>query len=190
MLNFQPIADKVMTMAELCGHLTVAELRDLTNEATDTLLNLMADCTDADVTFVPKDPAAQDDYAATEAEKNMAWTLGHLIVHVTASSEESAFIAAEMARGVKREGRSRSEVDWTTIKTVAGCRQRLEESRRMRLATLDVWPAKPYLDTTVTVGYLNGEINPPARFCGGLRHETGHLTQIREVIRQAKAARA
>jgi hypothetical protein len=190
MLDFGAIARKEKTMAELCGHLTIDELRDLTNEMADMVLGLIADCTDADVTFVPVDPEAQDDYAENADEVNLPWTLGHVIVHATATAEESAFLAAELARGVQRAGRSRAEVPWQSITTIAQCRERIKESRRMRLASLEMWPAVPYLDNTVELRYLPGPINPPARFCTGLSHASGHVSQMVEIIRQAKAARA
>ena len=53
----------------------------------DTMLGQLAGCADADVTFVPSDPAAVDTAAADNAEVNLPWTLGHVLVHVTASSE-------------------------------------------------------------------------------------------------------
>ena len=189
MLDFTPVRDKEMTYAELVAGLTVADLRDLTNEMIDYQLNLLADCTDADVVFVPNDPEADDPYAADEVDKDLAWTLGHLVVHVTASSEEGAALAAEMARGVVRDGRSRSEVPWETVKTIEQCRQRLEESRRMRLASLEMWPDEPYLDNKVTPWAAIGEIDAIGRFVLGLGHDQGHLEQIKNVIAQAKAAR-
>ena len=124
MIDFTPLRSKERTMRELVAGLKPDDLRRLTDEMINTQLNLIAECTDADVTFEPSDPGANDPVAATEAELNMPWTLGHLIVHVTASSEEAAAIAAELARGVAhRGGRSRSEVHWTTITTVAQCQR-------------------------------------------------------------------
>ena len=189
MLDLTPVRNKEMSYAELVADLTVTDLRDLTNEMIDYQLDLLATCTDADVVFVPVDPNADDPYAAEAADKDIAWTLGHLIVHVTASSEESAALAAEMARGVERDGRSRSEIPWETVTTVAQCRQRLEESRRMCLASLDMWPDEPYLDNTVTPWAAIGEIDAYGRFVLGLAHDQGHLAQIEDVIAQAKAAR-
>jgi hypothetical protein len=190
LLDFTPLRNKEITIDEMCRNLTPDDLRDLTNEMIDTVLHMTSECQDEDVTFVPEDPKALDNAAATDAELHMPWTLGHIIVHITASAEEAAFLAAEMARGIKREGRSRSEVYWTTITSLAQCRERLEESRRMRLASLDVWPDKPYMDTTTQVSYLEGPINPVARFVLGLRHDTNHLDQISDVVSQARAARA
>ncbi len=190
MIDPKPIFDKEITIDEACGKLTVDELRTLTNEMIDTMWNLIKGCADADTTFVYDDPQAQDEFAANEAEANVAWTLGHVIAHVTASSEEAAFLAAEMARGVETRGRSRYEVAWETMDTLEKCRQRLEESRRMRLATLEVWPDAPHLDNTRTLPFLDGPINPPARFSVGLLHDADHLGQIEEIVRQAKAARA
>lgn len=189
MLDFAPIRSKEKTMHELYGHLTLTQLRDLTNEMIDTQLYLIAECVDQDITFVYNDPKAYDGAASNSDEVNMPWTLGHVIVHVTATAEEAAFLAAELARGVQREGRSRFEVYWETVTTVAQCRQRLEESRRMRLASLDLWPDEPHLDNTIELRYLKGPINPISRFLGGLSHEEAHLEQIKEILRQARAAK-
>lgn len=190
MLNFAPVRNKEITMRQLTEGFTTKELRDLTNEMIDAQLAMIAESTDADVVFEPQDPAAHDGAAATDAEINLPWTLGHLIVHVTASSEEAGAIAAELARGVPhRGGRSRSEVHWTTVTTIAQCRERLEESRRMRLASLDMWPDKPYLDNTFVAREGADPTNAVTRFVGGLSHDDSHLAQIQDVVSQARAAR-
>ena len=189
MLDFTPVRSKQVTYADLCQNLTVDDLRALTNNMIDHQLALIADATDSHVVFEPEDPKAKDDAAATDAEVNMPWTLGHVIVHVTASSEEAAFLAAEMARGVVYEPRrSRSEVHWTTIHTIGQCRARLEESRRMRLASLDLWPDEPYLDNTYVSPNSGLEINPVMRFVFGLSHDDNHLGQIQDILAQAEAA--
>jgi DinB superfamily len=190
MIDFTPLRSKQRTMGDLVAGLGPDDLRRLTNEMVDTQLKLIAECIDADVTFEPSDPGAHDPVAATEAELNMPWTLGHLIVHVSASSEEAAAIAAELARGVPhRGGRSRSEVHWTTITTLAQCRNRLEESRRMRLASLGMWPDSPNLDNTYIPREGADPVNALIRFVNGLRHDDDHLAQIAEVVAQARAAR-
>lgn len=190
MLDFTRVRSKEMTITDLCRDLTPADLRRLTNEMIDHELALISGCTDADVVFEPEDPEAQDDAAGTSAEVNMPWTLGHVIVHVTASSEEAAFLAAEMARGVEfSPRRSRSEVHWTTVHTIAECRTRLEESRRMRLASLDMWPAEPYLENTYTSTHSGLVIDPIMRFVFGLSHDDAHLGQIRDIVSQARSAR-
>jgi hypothetical protein len=189
MLDFTPVRNKEMSYADLAAGLTVEDLQRLTNEMIDHQLSLIADCTDADVVFVPQDPEAHDSYATDESDLEIAWTLGHLVVHVTASMEESAALAAEMARGVVRDGRSRSEIPWQTITTLAQCQQRLEESRRMRLASLQMWPDVPYLDNKVTPWASVGEVNAYGRFVLGMSHDEGHFAQIEDVIAQAKAAR-
>lgn len=190
MLDFEAVRTRRTTLPALAEGLTVDDLRALTNEMIDTVQALIKDCTDADVVFDPIDPNAKDDFAATEAEKNIAWGLGHLIVHTTASSEESAFLAAEMARGVPNHGRSRYETPWETVTTIQQCRDRLEESRRMRLATLDVWPAQPHVEITYEPYPTAGQRNCYSQFLGGMNHEHSHLEQIAEVVRQAKAARS
>ena len=190
MFDFTPLLQPQARLSELTAHLTGDDLRRYTDEMIDTLLALSAACTDADVTFQPIDPEANDTYAATEAEVHMAWTLGHVMVHVTASAEESAFLAAELARGVKFHGRSRCEVLWQTVTSIAQCRDRLEESRRMRLASLDLWPNPPHLDNSYEIpGRSTGPINCVTRFMLGLRHDDAHLDQIKHIVQQSQAAR-
>jgi len=186
LLDFTPIWSREVTLAEFVADLTRDDLRKLTNNMIDTMLDLIADCVDEEVTFVPSDPDAHDTYATDEAEKNIAWTLGHVIVHTTATAEEAAFLAAELARGVEHHGRSRSEVPWRTVTTVEQCRQRLEESRRMRLASLEMWPDHPHLDNTYEPWKAVGEINAVGRFVLGLLHDDSHLEQIADIVRQAR----
>lgn len=189
MIDFARLRNREATLAELVDGFTVEDLRDLTNEMIDLQLELIAGCEDGDATFVPDDPAAEDKYADDEADVNLAWTLAHVIVHVTASSEEKAFLAAETARGVDREGRSRYETPWQTVTTIAQCRDRLEESRRMRLASLDMWPDNPNLELTINYRWLRGPMNAVARFAMGLLHDDDHIDHIAEIVRQARAAR-
>jgi hypothetical protein len=190
MLDFTSVRSKERTFRELVAGLGPADLRRLTDEMIDTMLGMVAESTDADVTFAPEDPRANDPVAATGAEVDLPWTLGHLVVHCTASSEESAALAAELARGIPNHGRSRSEVPWTTITTVAQCRQRLEESRRMRHASLDMWPDSPDLDNAYVPWPGAEPANAVSRFVIGLWHDNDHLAQIADVVAQARAGRA
>ena len=112
-----------------------------------------------------------------------------MIVHITASAEESAFLASELARGVEYHGRSRYEVPWKEMRTMEGCRQRLEESRHIRLASLEVWPDKPHLDNEYVAWTDGPVVNAIGRFVLGLMHDDSHLGQIEEIMRQAKFAR-
>ncbi len=189
MLDFTPVRNKELKISQLAQGLTPADLARLTNEMVDAMLGLIAGCTDADVTFTPDDPQANDTYAVNPDEVNLSWTLGHVIVHTTASSEESAFLAAELARGVPFHGRSRSEVPWRSVTTIDQCRRRLEESRRIRLASLQLWPDSPDLENSYEVAPGSGPTNALTRFVRGLSHDDSHLGQIAEIVRQAKAAR-
>jgi hypothetical protein len=189
MLNFQAFHDQEISLAELVSGLTRDDLRMLTNEVIDTILALIAGSADVDVTFEPMDPQAYDPYAATPEELHMPWTLGHVIVHTTASGEESAAIAAELARGVAHHGRSRFEVLWTGMRTIEGCRQRLEESRRMRLASLGMWPDTAHLENEYQAWTDGPMANAIGRFVLGLMHEESHLGQIGDIVRQTRAAR-
>ena len=189
MLDFAKARAEGIPLAHLTAGLTRDDLRALTNEMIDTMLGLIAGCEDADVTFVPSDPAANDPVAASEAEVHMPWTLGHVIVHTTASAEESAALAAELARGVPVHGRSRSEVPWESVTTIAQCRARLEESRRMRLASLDMWPDRPHLELRYEPWPGAEPVDAVGRFVLGLRHDADHLGQIADIVAQARAAR-
>ena len=187
MLDFQLVRDKKITLQELVKDLTKDDLRRELNDMYDEISLLIADCTDGHVTFEPIDEKADDPYAI-EGEEEIAWTLGHVIVHLTASMEESAAIASELARGVEYHGRSRSEVPWQQARTIDYCRARLAESCRICLASLEMWPDTPYLENT----YIPAEGAIPhtavSRFASGLRHTSDHLGQIAEINRQAKEA--
>jgi len=190
MLDFTSVRNKEMTYDELVSGLTTDNLQDLTGEMVNEQLRLIADCIDADVVFYPSDPGAHDPFAQSEEETCIAWTLGHIIVHVTASSEESAFLAAELARGVPhREGRSRYEIDWQGVSSIQECRDRLEESRRMRLASLDLWPVDPHLENSYE-SHFGMVVNPVLQFVFGLSHDDSHLEHIKDVVRQAMEARS
>lgn len=190
MLDFSPVHSGQISTREFAAreNISFEDLAPLTNEMIDTMLALIAECGDADVVFVPDDPEANDAFAENMDEVNLAWTLGHVIVHTTASAEESAFLAAELARGVEWHGRSRAEVPWQTVSTMAQCRTRLEESRRMRLATLDVWAHPPHLENTYepAPGITHNCIS---RFLSGLAHDDSHLKQIENAVKQGRAAR-
>jgi len=198
MIDFTPIRERKLLIAEQAKTLTPEDLRYETNQMIDAMCDLIADCEDFDVVFLPNDPEAYDSAAETAEEVHISWTLGHVIVHVTASAEESAYLAAELARGVRyRRLRSRYEVPWQSVTTIEQCRHRLEESRRMRLASLDMWPDRPFLENTytlkvggpsvITAGHP--EANAVVRFLIGLLHDDSHLGQIADIVRQTRLAR-
>ena len=189
MLDFTLVKNRTMTFSDMARDLTPADLRNLTNEMIDTMLSIVADATDEDVVFIPQDPNADDPYGIPE-EKDLVWTLGHVAVHTTASAEESAALALTLARGLAPEGRSRYEVPWRTVQTIAQVRHRFEESRRMRLAMLDAWPDEPHLEVTYSISPRFGPFNATARFLMGLYHDDDHLGQLNEIMRQVHEARS
>jgi hypothetical protein len=186
-IDFTPVRAGTRTIQELGADLTREDLATAIDLLTADVLDRMEGISDADVAFVPVDPVADDQFAVDAAEVDLAWTLGHVIVHLTASAEEAAFIAAELARGVARPGRSRWETPWTSVTSAAQARARLEESRRMIHALLAAWPDEPHLD--VTIDGTQGPRNAVARFLGGLSHADSHREQVSEIVRQARAAR-
>lgn len=187
MLDFSPVRAKQMTVTELAAPLSLEDLRQLTAEMFTQIEARIAACRDADVTFPAVDPAANDTFAANPADAKISWNLGHVIVHATASCEESAFLAAELARGVPYHGRSRSEVPWEQVTSLAQCRQRLAESRRMCLSSLELWPEPPYLENLAEMYPGAAPVNAKGRFILGLMHADSHLGQIAEIVRQAQA---
>jgi hypothetical protein len=190
--DFTPVENHEMTMLQFAENFTVDDLRTATNESIDTLLKIVRALNDAQVAFLPFDPEADDPHAKPGEEK-IGWSIAHLVVHVTASSEEWATYSSFLARGIPypSEPRLRHETEWKTVTTTAQCVQRLEESRRIRLGYLNAWPDMPDLETKRDLSprfiERNGQFNAPACFLYGLKHELGHYAQFREVARQAKA---
>jgi hypothetical protein len=176
----------MVTLPAATDTVSAADLRHDTIIVLNRTTSLLRGARDADITFEPEDPLATDPYAEPGHEQSMGWTLGHIIAHLTASLEESAALAAELARGVVYHGRSRNEVLWHEIRTVADCRTRLAESRRMCVAALGMWPEAPDLTNT----YLPWEGAPPfgatARYLLGLNHAVAHMPQIVDVLAQAR----
>jgi hypothetical protein len=189
MLDYAAVRAKKISLNELVSGLGAADLRRELTEMYDAFDNLIRDCSDEDVVFQPVDPNAKDPYAQGE-EADLAWTLGHVIVHLTASAEESAALSAELARGVEFHGRSRWETDWKTITTIAQCHQRMAESRRMCLAGLEMWPDTPDLENSYVPWEGAKPMNAVTRYAGGLLHAWDHLGQVEEIVRQARQAPA
>jgi len=191
-IDFSPIDNKEIKMLEFSQQFTLDDLRAATNTSIDTLLEIISDLDDADIVFDPLDPTADDPYAV-EGEERIGWHIGHLIAHMTASSEEGAAFSSILARGIEIEPRLRYELPWKEIVGKAKCVQRLEESRRIRLAYLETWPDAPHLDVyrILSERFIErfGNLNAPASFLFGLMHELGHYEQVREVKRQALAAK-
>ncbi len=185
MIDFTPVNEGRRTLADLAADITLSDLMAATNAQTELILALIRDLSDAEVTFVASDPQTED---------GIGWNVGHLIAHVTASSEENTAVSSILARGLDYpfEPRLRVEVDWTTLTTTASCIQRLEESRRIRLGYLSAWPDQPRLDThrafpeALTARF--GPINAVSGCLLGLWHEAGQFAQLREIIAQARAA--
>src|SRR5579859_2719176 len=102
MLDFAPVRNRTASLPDITQNLTRENLRALTNEMIDTMQEIIADAIDADVVFVPQDPGANDTFGIPE-ERDLAWTLGHVVVHATASAEEAAALALTLARGLPVE---------------------------------------------------------------------------------------
>ena len=187
-IAFERARAREVTLAQLVADFTPADLARESEDSLAAIEEMLEWASDADIVFVPEDPEASDPDAADPAEIAMPWTLGHLIVHVTASAEENAALGAEMARGVPMHGRSRWEVPWRAVTTVEQCRQRLAESRRIRLASLQMWPDAPPAEVDSSPG-VPSWLMAKDRFARGLSHEHGHLEQMRAVLAQARAAR-
>jgi hypothetical protein len=197
MIDFSPVRNKEKKYIDLWRdtNISIDDLRAVTNESIDFMLNLVADLDDNDIVYEPRDETADDPYAVA-GEEHIGWTIGHLIAHVTASSEEGAAFSSLLARGIEGvEHRPRYETPWRDVDSKAKVVQRLEESRRIRLAYLDTWPDAPHYENYRTLSSDRarealGNVNAPAAFLMGLSHETGHYDQIVAVKQQALAAKA
>ena len=190
MIDFGPLRRKEAGLQDLAAGLSHADLGRLTREMCEAQLSAIEDATDADVVMVPDDPEANDTFAAQAADVGLSWTLGHVVVHTTASSEESAALALTLARGLTVEGRSRYEVPWEEARTVAFIRHRIEESMRMRLAMLAAWPDGPDLDNFYAPYEGRPSMNAMGRFIAGLAHDDSHLEQMRKIMDEARTRRA
>ena len=190
MIDFGPLRRKEVSLQDLAAGLSHAELGRLTREMCEAQLSEIEDATDADVVMVPDDPEANDTFAAQTEDVGLSWTLGHVVVHTTASSEESAALALTLARGLPIEGRSRYEVPWDEARTVAFIRHRIQESLRMRLAMLAAWPDGPDLDNFYAPYEGRPPMNAMGRFIAGLAHDDSHLEQMRKIMDQARTRRA
>jgi hypothetical protein len=191
MRDFTPVNTNAVPMARFIDDWNPApdELARLTDASIDRFLALLATASDADIDFVPDDPEADDGAAADSADRGLAWTVAHNIVHATASGDEYAAVAADLARGVDFHGRPRFETPWQSVTTVEQCRRRLEESRRIRLASLRMWPNRPDLSRGYAPWRRSGWVNAQGIFVWGLAHDQGHHAQVERILQQAHAAR-
>ena len=192
MIDFTPMRSGEVNAIEFARQFTREDLKKYSDESIDFLLDTISDLDDADVTFDPIDENANDPYAV-EGEEHIGWSIAHLIVHVTASTEEGAAFSSLLARGIPVEDRLRWETPWRDVTTKAQLVQRLEESRRIRNAYLETWPDNPHLDVyrKVSENFIKkfGKSNAPVSFLFSLSHEVGHYDQIKEVKQQALKAK-
>jgi DinB superfamily len=194
-IDFSPIDNNEIKWVDFANRFTAGDLKAATNASIDTILDIIKDLNDAQVIYAPEDPLADDPHAVS-GEEHISWSVAHVIVHTTASSEEGAAYSSLLARGIAygREPRPRYETNWRTITTKAECIQRLEESRRIRLAFLDTWPDTPHLDVyrEVSERFMEkfGPMNAASSLLFSLKHEFGHHDQIREAARQARESAA
>ncbi len=167
------------TFGDVFAGVEKRDLVALAEELYAQLQAMVAGVPDAGVTFVPQDPALADPSEA-------GWTLGHVVVHATATTEESAARAAMLARGVPTDVRLRYEVPWETVQTLAQVTARIEESLRMCRGFLQAWSDAPHLDVEITPFPHGGPLNAIALQGIGLVHLQAHLGQLREIVRQAQ----
>jgi len=182
MIDFTQLWNKEKAIRDFNTGQSKADLVALTHEIVDTMLTSIADATEAEVAFIYDDPQANDGGDTTP------WTLPHVVVHTTATAEEAAFLALELARGIVPTGRARYETPWQSVTSIAQCRARLDESRRMRLAMLDAWPDVAHLDMREEHPYF-GSMNAIERFLIGVQHDAIHIGQINQIMTQARAKR-
>ncbi len=171
-----------VTLADVARDVDQSDLAGLLAETFDAMEAALAGATDGEMVFVPDDPQA------TDSEEGQGWTAGHIVAHVTAGLEEVSAVASTLARGAEMTGRPRYEVPWETLISMNAVRHRLAESRRMCQAFLDTWPDEPHLENTYTPFPQFGPLNGPARLLLSLGHACGHLPQLEDALRQARAA--
>ena len=178
-IDFSAILSGQIKFTDLISEITYTDLQMITSDLFETIEAVIAQATDDDVVFVPRDPQSKEG-------DQLGWTLGHVIAHLTATLEECGAMASMLARGVPVKERLRYEVPWESIKTVHQVRVRLSESHRMCNAFLDTWPNEPHLDITIVTVPVFGPINAVGNYMLGVLHAHTHLDQLREIMRQAK----
>lgn len=188
-IDFGPMRTDVGAVQQLADPLTPDDLRRATASSVDAMLALIIACTDADVPFVALDPEATEGLTNADGDA-LGWTLSHVIFHTTATAEASAFAALELARGIALQGVSRHVSPWESIETIEQCRQRLRESKRMRLASLEGWPDRPDLSNRYIPFPAAGPLNARGLFVLGLEHDDTHRRQLEKVVRQIGDATA
>jgi len=184
MLDFAPVRVHRMSMHHFAATFTRADFARWTEESIERFLALLDIASNEAITFIPDDPNASDLYAVDVSDQTLAWTLGHVIAHTTASADEYATVAAELARGIPFHGRPRAERPWQEMQTVADCRQRLQESHRLRTASLQMWPDVPNLTEGYVPWEASGWVNAPGIFTWGLAHDDDHYHQAQKILAQ------
>lgn len=167
---------------EIAAEVDWRDLPALVNELYDALGAELTRVDDAAMSFVP------NDQKATTGDE-VGYTIPHIITHLTASQEESAANAAQLARGSVVEGRSRFETPWEEIQTIGQLHDRLQESRSICQAYLQAWPDQPHFEVTFVPFPAAGPQTALVRYLGGLFHSDIHLKQLREVVQQVTASR-
>src|SRR5580704_15022478 len=87
-IDFGPLRRKEVSLQDLAAGLSHSDLGRLPQEMCQAQLSAFEDARDEDVVMVPDDPEANDTFAAQAEDVGLSWTLGHVVVHTTASSEE------------------------------------------------------------------------------------------------------
>ncbi|HEY7415255.1 MAG TPA: DinB family protein [Ktedonobacteraceae bacterium] len=182
-IDFQAVRAGGSGIQDFANTLTLDDLKQATELTVNTMLGHIASCVDADVSFVALDPEATEGLKNTDGEV-LGWTLSHVIAHTTALGEASAFTALELARGISLRELSLYETPWTELTTIEHCRQRLNESLRMRLASLTAWPDRPNLTNRYTPFPGSGELNAKGIFLLGLEHDNNHQNHLAKIVQQ------
>ena len=184
MLDFTPVRDYEVAMSAFAQAFTQEDCARWTEASIERFLELLDTADEEAVSRIPIDPDANDPYAADPQDQHLEWTLGHVIAHTTASADEYATVAAELARGIPFHGRPRSERSWYEMQTLTDCRQRLHESRRLRLASLQMWPDRPNLTEGYVPWEASGWVNATGIFTWGLAHDDDHYRQVQKILAQ------
>ena len=181
--DFAAILTGQNTYADTVAAYDRNNLIELTQEYYAEINGIISGATGAAIVAVPFDPGLKD-----QSEGEGAWTIGHIIAHLTATTEESAALASALARGAEfaDDLRLRAEVAWETLQTAEQINARLAESQRMSLAFLETWPDAPDLARTATLIPQFGPMNAVGRYMLGLFHANMHLDQLREIMRQMR----
>ncbi len=165
--DFNPLNTYQTAMFDFGQSYSLDDLRAMTQEFVEYLLRLLSEATEEIICFVPDDPDAEQ------------FSLP-LILPTFGGRGTSPITSFTPPHPLMSMQPSRQRVT-----TIEQCRQRLRESLRLRLASLEMWLDTPNLKVGYTPWRELGWVNAKGIFLWGLAHDELHIKQTAKILKQA-----